>query len=353
MTADSQKNERYNAREAEQRWRTADAAQLYAQAVERDPSCATARNNLIYDSDGIGLLIEGGNDITLANNTLFELTGDTLRIEGGAQNVHLRNNILWAENGFGVALAADSQTGFASDTNIFFHSIFGTGRVGTWDGVARSTFAAWRAATHTDTDSLFTNPQFVDVNGADNVLGFDPSGGDGRDDDFHERSQFGSFHGGSLAPVEGFSFIPGIPGRPIALIPVETLDATQSPAIDRGAAGDPFAREPAPNGGFINIGAYGNTEQASKSPLAFVFVLAPNGGEAIHQRAEFDIRWREDGFAGTVDIDFSATGLGGTFQTLAAGEANDGLFEWTVDPALFPAGSNYIIRVRASIRRTR
>jgi hypothetical protein len=120
------------------------------------------------------------------------------------------------------------------------------------------------------------------------------------------------------------------------LTPVETLDATQSPAIDRGAAGDPFAREPAPNGGFINIGAYGNTEQASKSPLAYVFVLAPNGGEAIHQRSEFDIRWRDNGFAGTVDIDVSAAGVGGPFQTLAAGEANDGLFEWTVDPRCSP-----------------
>src|SRR5689334_13133538 len=113
-----------------------------------------------------------------------------------------------------------------------------------WDGVARTTFAAWRAASHTDTDSLFINPQFVDADGADNFLGFNPSGGDGRDDDFHERSQFGSFYGGSLAPVEGFSFIPGIPGRAVALTPVLTLDATQSPAIDRGAAGDPFAREP-------------------------------------------------------------------------------------------------------------
>ena len=122
----------------------------------------------------------------------------------------------------------------------------------------------------------------VDADGADNLLGFNPSGGDGRHDDFHERSQFGSFHGGSLAPVEGFSIIPSIPGRPVALTPVETLDATQSPAIDRGAAGDPFAREPMPNGGFINIGAYGNTEQASKSPLAYVMVLAPNGGESIH-----------------------------------------------------------------------
>src|SRR4029079_16825406 len=123
--------------------------------------------------------------------------------------------------------------------------------------------------------------------------------------------------------------IPGCPACRDKRTRVKPLHEPQSPAIDRGAAGDPFAREPAPNGGFINIGAYGNTEQASKSPRACVFVRAPNGGEAIHQRAEFDIRWRDNGFAGTVDIDVSSSGVGGPFQTLAAGEANDGLFEWT------------------------
>src|SRR5262249_46243467 len=155
----------------------------------------------------------------------------------------LRNNILGAQNGFGIAVAPDSQAGFASDYNIFF-SLFGLGDVGFWDGAARTTLAAWRSATGTDTDSLFTNPLFVDPNCADKLLGFDPGVSDGRDDDFHLRSTVGSFHGGALAPVEGPSFF--FPGAPVALVPALTPDTQHSPGIDRGDPADPFNREPLP-----------------------------------------------------------------------------------------------------------
>ena len=305
-----------------------------------------ARNNLIYDSGTAGLLVTGASDVEIVNNTLYEPTGDPLRIEGASAEVQLRNNILWAENGFAVFVAQDSQAGFASDTNVFFRALFGTGNVGFWDGAAHTTFTAWRNATGTDTDSVFANPFFVDENGADNVLGFEAGVSDGRDDDFHERSLTGSFHGGSLAPVEGPSFF-GVPGRPVPLIPVLAADGQQSPAIDRGDADDSFANEPAPNGGYVNIGAHGNTTQASLSPAQYVLVIAPNGGEVIEQLSTFDIRWHHAG-VGTVDIEYSSTGVAGPFQTLAAGEANDDLYEWTVDPLLFPVGADYVIRVRSS-----
>lgn len=43
------------------------------------------------------------------------------------------------------------------------------------------------------------------------------------------------------------------------------LDAHCSAAIDRAAVADAFDREPSPNGGRRNLGAYGNTAEASKS----------------------------------------------------------------------------------------
>lgn len=43
------------------------------------------------------------------------------------------------------------------------------------------------------------------------------------------------------------------------------LDSEHSPAIDAADPAAPFNLEPAPNGGRANLGAYGNTEQASKS----------------------------------------------------------------------------------------
>ena len=43
-------------------------------------------------------------------------------------------------------------------------------------------------------------------------------------------------------------------------------DTVDSPCIDAGDPADVCTNEPAPNGNRINMGAYGNTEQASKSP---------------------------------------------------------------------------------------
>jgi hypothetical protein len=43
-------------------------------------------------------------------------------------------------------------------------------------------------------------------------------------------------------------------------------DANTSPCIDAGNPGCPFGDEPAPNGNRINMGAYGGTAEASKSP---------------------------------------------------------------------------------------
>ena len=53
---------------------------------------------------------------------------------------------------------------------------------------------------------------------------------------------------------------------PVMLLPAVTNDAGHSPAIDRGEPGSDFSNETADNGGYANLGAYGGTEQASKSP---------------------------------------------------------------------------------------
>ena len=47
---------------------------------------------------------------------------------------------------------------------------------------------------------------------------------------------------------------------------VWVLDDVTSPCIDAGDPQDPVGLEPIPNGEVINLGAYGGTEQASRSP---------------------------------------------------------------------------------------
>ena len=44
-------------------------------------------------------------------------------------------------------------------------------------------------------------------------------------------------------------------------------DEVTSPCIDGGDPATPVGQEPSPNGGIINMGAYGGTAEASKSPL--------------------------------------------------------------------------------------
>jgi|GEM_PF-1718915 hypothetical protein len=56
-------------------------------------------------------------------------------------------------------------------------------------------------------------------------------------------------------------------------------DAADSPAIDAGYVASDYSLEPAPNGGRINAGRYGNTGEASKSPQTeTTYLLTVNGG---------------------------------------------------------------------------
>ena len=49
-------------------------------------------------------------------------------------------------------------------------------------------------------------------------------------------------------------------------------DAVNSPCIDAGDPKSEYKSEPQPNGGRINLGAYGNTEKASESTDAKIGV---------------------------------------------------------------------------------
>jgi hypothetical protein len=50
-------------------------------------------------------------------------------------------------------------------------------------------------------------------------------------------------------------------------------DAIWSPCIDAGDPSSDYSNEPLPNGGRVNMGAYGNTAQASKSPPGWVSLI--------------------------------------------------------------------------------
>ena len=89
---------------------------------------------------------------------------------------------------------------------------------------------------------------YSDVQGGWTGLGnidADPCFADPCNDDYHLKSQAGRWDANSESWV---------------------LDDVTSPCIDAGNPGCPETNEPLPNGNRINMGAYGGTAQASKSP---------------------------------------------------------------------------------------
>lgn len=140
---------------------------------------------------------------------------------------------------------------------------------------------AWNLATLADRHSMTLDPLF-----ADDVRG-----------DFHPRSPQGRY-------VDG----------------VWTNDAALSPLVDAGAPTWPFGQEPAPNGGIINVGAYGNTFQASRSPTnpPWLRVVSYNDAGAT-LAGDVLLYWLHGGMASNalVRLEYS-TDYATTWQSIAS-----------------------------------
>ncbi len=298
-------------------------------------------NNIVYANANAGVVIHRGNGTTLLNNTIVQASGDAVRLANLSANISLRNNNLWTTAGYALNVSTDSQTGFQSDYNNLLAT--GTGAIAFWQNIARPTLQTWQTTAFTDINSLSANPSFVNMNGVDGILGYTSNVNDGGDDDFHLLSQFGSYRGISFAPVAtldgtGAPVFLAAPGNP-------SISTTTSALIDRGSPVDSVGLEPAPNGGFINIGAYGGTVQASHSPTEYLTVFAPDGGEVLPQGQTRDIRWRTisaNPTPTTVTIEL-LDGIASVL-TISNSAPNTGSFSWTIPESIAP-GSNYRIRI--------
>jgi hypothetical protein len=90
-------------------------------------------------------------------------------------------------------------------------------------------------------------------------------------------------------------------------------DAQTSPCIDAGDPASAYGNEPAPNGGRINMGAYGNTSQASKTPPEMD--VSGNGvsiadGDTTPSTTDHTDFGSADISTGTVDRTFTITNSG-------------------------------------------
>ncbi|MBN1505201.1 MAG: right-handed parallel beta-helix repeat-containing protein [Sedimentisphaerales bacterium] len=118
----------------------------------------------------------------------------------------------------------------------------------------------WPGKDNLNADPLFANPGYWDPNGTLD----DPNDDFWVDGDYHLKSQ-----GGRWDPVSR-SWV---------------KDDVASPCIDAGDPNSPVGEEPFPNGGRVNMGAYGGTAEASKSyfgePVCETIIAGDINGDCI------------------------------------------------------------------------
>jgi parallel beta-helix repeat protein len=258
------------------------------------------RNCVVYRNNGVGVHCNNVPQSQFINNTLcwnkshgIELLYTTYRA--------VKNNILVADGANAVCLRLWGSVVEKTEYNNFY----------TTGGAATG---------HEGDFPTFHEPLFVNPDGPDGIAGT-------LDDDFHLQSTAGSWHGGSWTP-----------------------DGGDSPCIDIGSPLDPFSGEPSPNGARINLGAYGGTDQASKTPVGRAVALAIPKGEEVWRGTQI-IRWQATGTGwqpgDTVKLEYSSNNGADWSPIPSAGALPyaDGQFAWDTLAAVPNAGQSFRVRV--------
>ena len=173
----------------------------------------TIRNNRIYDNGGPGVDVrfwrnEIARETNIVNNVIYNNDGDGIRLDDHTWTLNVTNNIITNNTGYGINHISGS----------ILHS---------YNDVWGNTLGSYSDGTTAGEGEIEVDPKFADPT----------------NHDFHPRSTSGRW------TESGWVY----------------TDTENSACID---AGDPFSdcsNEPEPNGGRINMGAYGNTAEASKS----------------------------------------------------------------------------------------
>ncbi len=230
-------------------------------------------NNEFYRND-VGFVLGtpgGGAGAILENNTILQSTGNMFDFATSFSSVVLTNNILRTESG-AIIHAPFGANIVSSDFNHF--EILGAGVLANLAGQSFTDPNAWFYATGYDKNSSAGDPLFIDLDGPNNLLGYDRVNkiDYGFDDSF-------------------------------------TVSALSS-TVDRGNPTSIYMNEPMPNGDRINIGSTGNTIEAASRPGQQLYVLNPNGLEKLAVGSNIDLRWTSSGL--TTHRPVTMFNLGGT-----------------------------------------
>ena len=105
----------------------------------------------------------------ITNNTVYQSVGDAIKLQN-SPNVRLRNNILWVNAGYDLNIDSASQVGFDSDYNDLSTTL--PGKLALWGSHEFTSWVDWFYELGQDGHSQTSDPQFIDPDGADDVLGF-------------------------------------------------------------------------------------------------------------------------------------------------------------------------------------
>ncbi|NLT57914.1 MAG: hypothetical protein GXX99_03005, partial [Clostridiales bacterium] len=111
------------------------------------------------------------------------------------------------------------------------------------------------------------------------------------------------------------------------------MDAVTSPCIDAGDPASAYANEPAPNGGRVNLGGYGNTAEASKSGAPF---------------AQYSISVSASPTAGGTVSGGGSYGADASVTVTAAPSGSYRFVKWTEDGTQVSANANYTFYATAN-----
>ncbi|MBP7828581.1 MAG: right-handed parallel beta-helix repeat-containing protein [Kiritimatiellae bacterium] len=248
-------------------------------------------NSLVAGSANPAVSLAGG-EMKVQNNTLVG-TGTQIR-KTGLGNAFLTNNIVVAD-GVDRFCIQWLEGLIQSDYNnlVARNGAWIGNRIGWWEKLLY-----WQRATGLDAHSLSVDPLFADEAGGD----------------YHLQSAMGRW------TPSGW-----------------TNDADYSPCIDMG---DPFTaswtNEPIPAGDRVNLGAYGGTEQASKSPPGAQLMALTVGDGGVLKGTNI-IRWTSVnlGPGDLVRLEYSTNNFASSVTIAASIPSSEGQYSW--DTTLVPS----------------
>jgi C1A family cysteine protease len=278
----------------------------------------TIRNALAQGSSGCGVYVDSASQVRLENCTII----------GSASGSRYCGIYLWLPNNFSMTNSIVVVDG-ASDAKVWqsagnsWYSDYNDFWV-TNGAVIATTPAAgglgeWRSRTGLDVHSLSVNPLFVDS----------------AEEDYHLQSVAGSYHGGTW-----------------------TADPNTSCCIDAGYGTEGSESEPNVTlgrglwEGRRNLGAYGGTEQASKTPDgSVIWVISPAAGQ-ITRGSTQKVAWGWTGVGirpgETIRLEYSDD-TGTNWHPIPGADSiplEVGTFEWDVSGQA--SGARYLVRIVAN-----